>query len=61
MPKNIYYLDHLPKTKSGKILRRLLRDILFKKGSGDLSTLNDKKLIYNIRKAIIKKNGKKNN
>lgn len=61
LPKNIYYLDHLPKTKSGKILRRLLRDILFKKGSGDLSTLNDKKLIYNIRKAIIKKNGKKNN
>ena len=61
MPKNIYYLDHLPKTKSGKILRRLLRDILIKKNSNDLSTLNDKTLINKIKKAIFEKNGKKNN
>ena len=61
LPKNIYYLDHLPKTKSGKILRRLLRDILIKKNSNDLSTLNDKTLINKIKKAIFEKNGKKNN
>ena len=52
LPKKIYYLNKLPKTKSGKILRRLLRDIINKKISGDLSTINDKELIQNIKKII---------
>ena len=28
LPKNIFYVSQIPKTRSGKILRRLLRDIL---------------------------------
>lgn len=52
IPKNIYYLDQLPKTKSGKILRRLLRDIIDDKVSGDLSTINNKKLIKKIKMNI---------
>ena len=28
LPKKIYYLTELPKTRSGKILRRLLREMI---------------------------------
>jgi acetyl-CoA synthetase len=46
IPSKIIYLSRLPKTKSGKILRRLLRDILNKKNKyGDLSTIQDKDII----------------
>tara|TARA_B100000963_G_scaffold1809_3_gene1369 strand:- start:9609 stop:11330 length:1722 start_codon:yes stop_codon:yes gene_type:complete len=54
LPKNIFYLDQLPKTKSGKILRRLLRNINDDKISGDISTINDKNLIKKIKKTIKK-------
>ena len=33
-PKAIYFADDLPKTRSGKIMRRLLRDIADGKGAG---------------------------
>ena len=53
LPKKIVYLDELPKTKSGKILRRLLRDLLEKKEKlGDLSTLINKGIVENIKKKI---------
>ena len=49
----IVYLDELPKTKSGKILRRLLRDLLEKKEKlGDFSTLINKDIVENIKKKI---------
>jgi acetyl-CoA synthetase len=40
-PKRIYYADDLPKTRSGKIMRRLLRDVADGKELGDVSTLRD--------------------
>ena len=40
-PKHIIVVDELPKTRSGKIMRRLLRDILQKKTQGDTSTLEN--------------------
>ena len=43
-PKKIFFLSSLPKTRSGKILRRLLRDIFQKpnkKNLGDLSTMQN--------------------
>ncbi len=56
IPKKLYNLRELPKTKSGKILRRLLRDlILNKKNLGDLSTMTNRNKIGEI-KEIIKKN-----
>ena len=33
LPSRIFYVDELPKTRSGKILRRLLRSILIKPDS----------------------------
>jgi acetyl-CoA synthetase len=56
LPKSIYYLDNLPKTRSGKILRRLLREILLnpnKKYYGDTSTMIDKKVVNEIKNKIL--------
>jgi acetyl-CoA synthetase len=40
-PKRIIWADDLPKTRSGKIMRRLLRDIAEGKELGDVTTLRD--------------------
>jgi acetyl-CoA synthetase len=41
MPQEIEYMDKLPKTRSGKILRRYLRALEWGEEAGDLSTLED--------------------
>jgi acetyl-CoA synthetase len=40
-PKRILWTDDLPKTRSGKIMRRLLRDIAEGRELGDVTTLRD--------------------
>ncbi len=40
-PKRIIWADDLPKTRSGKIMRRLLRDIAEGREAGDVSTLRE--------------------
>jgi len=40
-PKRIVWADDLPKTRSGKIMRRLLRDIAEGRELGDVTTLKD--------------------
>jgi acetyl-CoA synthetase len=40
-PKRIIWADDLPKTRSGKIMRRLLRDIAEGRTMGDVTTLRD--------------------
>ena len=55
LPKKIIYLSELPKTRSGKILRRLLRDILLKPNKdsyGDVSTIINPHVIKEIKKII---------
>ena len=56
IPKKIIFLKELPRTRSGKILRRLLRDILENKNykMKDLSTLLNKNIIKEIDKEINK-------
>ena len=56
LPKKIYYLSELPKTRSGKILRRLLRTILTNPSStnyGDLSTMLNKDIISEIKLTLL--------
>ena len=56
LPKEIYYINELPKTRSGKILRRLLRSILinpYSKNYGDLSTMLNSKVIIEIKDKIV--------
>ena len=44
-PRDIYLVDDLPKTRSGKIMRRLLRDIAEGREIGDTTTLLDTTVI----------------
>lgn len=53
LPKNVYLVKGLPKTRSGKIMRRVLKGLLTNQDLGDLSTLFDPKVIDEIRKVIL--------
>jgi acetyl-CoA synthetase len=48
-PKEIYFVEKLPKTRSGKIMRRLLKAIVQGQTIGDLSTLEDGTSIEEIQ------------
>ncbi len=54
-PKEIFFTDDLPKTRSGKIMRRLLRDIADGKELGDMSTLRDPKVMEEIEAQVEEK------
>jgi acetyl-CoA synthetase len=48
-PKQILFTPDLPKTRSGKIMRRLLRDIAEQRDLGDVTTLADAGVVNTIR------------
>ncbi len=48
-PEKIIFIYDLPKTRSGKIMRRLLRDIAEGRVLGDVSTLSDPAVIDSVR------------
>ena len=50
-PKQILFTPDLPKTRSGKIMRRLLRDIANERQLGDTTTLADAGVVDTIRTA----------
>jgi len=47
-PKSIVFTDDLPKTRSGKIMRRLLRDISEDRRPGDVTTLANAEIVQEI-------------
>ncbi|UJA19733.1 acetate--CoA ligase [Thermoleophilia bacterium SCSIO 60948] len=47
-PKRIIWADDLPKTRSGKIMRRLLRDIAEGRELGDVTTLRDPDVVKQL-------------
>ena len=49
-PDKIQFADALPKTRSGKIMRRLLRDIATGHALGDVTTLADPKVVAALKK-----------
>jgi acetyl-CoA synthetase len=49
-PKTIIFTDELPKTRSGKIMRRLLKDVAEGRDLGDTTTLADPNVVEEIRK-----------
>lgn len=49
-PKAIVFTDELPKTRSGKIMRRLLRDVAEGRDLGDTTTLADAAVVEEIRR-----------
>jgi acetyl-CoA synthetase len=48
-PKQLMFTPDLPKTRSGKIMRRLLRDIAEQRALGDVTTLADENVVNTIR------------
>ena len=51
-PKQMAFADDLPKTRSGKIMRRLLRDIAAGEELGDVSTLRDPEVVEDLKKQL---------
>jgi acetyl-CoA synthetase len=48
-PEEIIFTADLPKTRSGKIMRRLLRDLAERKALGDMTTLADPTVVARLR------------
>ena len=55
-PKKIYIVPDLPKTRSGKIMRRIMRKIVAGEGDqlGDLSTLAEPGVVDQIKEKVAK-------
>ncbi|HEY5709520.1 MAG TPA: acetate--CoA ligase [Solirubrobacterales bacterium] len=51
-PKRTVWADELPKTRSGKIMRRLLRDIAEGRALGDVTTLRDPSVMEELEAKI---------
>jgi acetyl-CoA synthetase len=51
-PKRIIWAEDLPKTRSGKIMRRLLRDIAEGRALGDVTTLRDPDVMAQLEARI---------
>jgi acetyl-CoA synthetase len=49
-PKTVIFTDELPKTRSGKIMRRLLRDVAEGRALGDTTTLADPAVVEEIKR-----------
>jgi acetyl-CoA synthetase len=51
-PRQIMVVPELPKTRSGKIMRRLLRDVAENRSLGDVTTLADPTIMNMIQKGL---------
>jgi len=52
LPKEVYLVEDLPKTRSGKIMRRILKRVFAREELGDLSTLANPESIEKIKKIL---------
>jgi len=50
-PEDVYFVDSLPKTRSGKIMRRVLKAVASGEAVGDLSTLENEASVDEVKKA----------
>ena len=51
-PSDFYFVTKLPKTRSGKIMRRLLKSIANGEKVGDISTLEDGAAVEEVQSAF---------
>ena len=56
-PKRIIWADDLPKTRSGKIMRRLLKDIAEGRELGDVTTLRDPSVTEQLAEKVAARQG----
>jgi len=50
-PDAVYFVDSLPKTRSGKIMRRVIKAVASEQSLGDLSTLEDEASVEEVKRA----------
>lgn len=50
IPDRVIFVDELPKTRSGKIMRRLLKDIAEDRSFGNMTTLQDTSILQDLKK-----------
>ena len=50
--KDINFIHMLPKTRSGKIMRRVIKALLMGKELGDISTIEEEASVEEIKEAI---------
>ncbi len=58
-PDEVYFVESLPKTRSGKIMRRVLKAVASGKSLGDLTTLEDETSVEEVKRAYEKLKGAK--
>ncbi|WP_269451029.1 AMP-binding protein [Thermococcus peptonophilus] len=51
-PAEVFFVNKLPKTRSGKIMRRVLKALATGKGLGDLSTLEDEASVEEVKNTL---------
>jgi len=51
-PEEIYFVDDVPKTRSGKIMRRILKKIIRNEDVGNITTLRNPESVENIKKKV---------
>ncbi|MEM3402989.1 MAG: acetate--CoA ligase [Nitrososphaeria archaeon] len=58
VPADIMFVNKLPKTRSGKIMRRLLKAVVGGASLGDISTLEDGASVEEVKKALEEMGGR---
>jgi acetyl-CoA synthetase len=53
VPDEIYVTEKLPKTRSGKIMRRVIRSLVSGQEIGDTTTLEDPEAVEEVRKWLV--------
>jgi len=51
VPANVFFVSKLPKTRSGKIMRRLVKAVAIGKPLGDVTTLEDEAAVEEVKQA----------
>ncbi|WP_419884015.1 AMP-binding protein [Peribacillus sp. B-H-3] len=49
-PKEIYHIEELPKTRNGKVMRRLLKASFLNQDTGDVSSLENPEILEKVKK-----------
>jgi propionyl-CoA synthetase len=51
-PTRVHFLNTLPKTRSGKLLRRALQAVAERRDPGDLTTMEDPAALQQVRELV---------
>jgi propionyl-CoA synthetase len=51
-PSRVHFVTLLPKTRSGKVLRRAIQALCEKREAGDLTTIEDPSALEQVRTAL---------